>query len=89
MIIRALGNLNASGRVCNLDAEGRRNSRFLCYEKKNGERLQLAGMTNEHAKPNRVDRADLESNSRLYQGVTRLQELLRGNDGSPAEGDGR
>lgn len=40
---RALGNLIASGKVCNLDAEGKRRSRFLHFEKKNGERLQLTG----------------------------------------------
>lgn len=40
---RALGNLIASGAVCNLDAEGKRKSRFLHFEKKYGERLQLTG----------------------------------------------
>ena len=39
----ALGNLIASGRVRNLDAEGKRRSRFLHFEKKDGERLQLTG----------------------------------------------
>ncbi|MEK6209604.1 MAG: three-Cys-motif partner protein TcmP [Pseudomonadota bacterium] len=40
---RALGNLIATGKVCNLDAEGKRISRFLHFEKKNGERLQMTG----------------------------------------------
>jgi three-Cys-motif partner protein len=40
---RALGNLIAAGKVCNLDAEGKRRSRFLHFEKKSGERLQLTG----------------------------------------------
>ncbi len=40
---RALGNLIAAGKVCNLDAVGKRKSRFLHFEKKNGERLQLTG----------------------------------------------
>lgn len=39
---RALGNLIAKGKVCNLDSTGKRKSRFLHYEK-NGERLQLTG----------------------------------------------
>jgi len=44
-IQRALGNLIAAGKVCNLDAEGKRRSRFLHFEKKGGERLQLTGAT--------------------------------------------
>jgi three-Cys-motif partner protein len=40
---RALGNLITTGKVCNLDAEGKRKSRFLHFEKKNGERLQRTG----------------------------------------------
>lgn len=40
---RALGNLIGSGKVRNLDAEGKRRIRFLHFEKKNGERLQLTG----------------------------------------------
>jgi three-Cys-motif partner protein len=38
---RALGNLIAVGKVCNLDAERKRRTRFLHFEKTNGERLQL------------------------------------------------
>ena len=40
---RALGNLITAKRVENLDAEGKRRSRFLHFEKKTGERLQLTG----------------------------------------------
>lgn len=40
---RALGNLIDAGKVLNLDAERRRRSRFLHFEKKNGERLRLSG----------------------------------------------
>ena len=40
---RALGNLIATGKVLNLDAEGKRRIRFLHFEKQNGERLQLTG----------------------------------------------
>ncbi len=40
---QALGRLIAEGTVVNLDAKGKRRSRFLHWEEKNGERLQLTG----------------------------------------------
>jgi len=47
---QALGRLIGQGKVVNLDAMGKRKSRFLHYEK-NGERLQLTGAKNEYTKP--------------------------------------
>src|SRR3989344_7926242 len=41
----------------------------------------LRRKTNEHTKPNRVDRANLESDGRVHKDIARLQKLLRRDHG--------